>query len=145
MPRVDTRERRRALLRNAKALVRRRYRDPDLALTDVASELGSSPRQLQRVFREEGGAEFRAYLLRVRMDRARSLLSRTRDSLPVHAVARQVGYRQASGLRQAFKRYFGVNPSAVQSEPPHYLGTHTWDSKGRLTVATQKTPTRPPG
>jgi AraC-like DNA-binding protein len=121
--RRQTRARRRLLLGRAHAEVRRRYRDPDLSLADVASVIQCSPRQLQRIFREEGGEEFRAYLLRVRMERARTLLARERNPLPVRVVARRVGYRQASGLRQAFARYYGYNPSEVQPKPVEYLGT----------------------
>ena len=64
----DTRTRRRLLLRDARAVIRRQYRDPDLVLADVAEAVGVSPRQLQRVFREEGGEDFRTSLLRVRME-----------------------------------------------------------------------------
>lgn len=56
----------------------------------------------------------------VRMERAHRLLSRKTHNLTVRATARQVGYRQASGLRQAFMRFYGYNPSAIQPEPPDY-------------------------
>ena len=134
MPGYETRKRRRALLTDARALVRKRYPEPDLTLADVARELCASPRQLQRVFREYGGGDFRGYLLRIRMERARYLLARERNPLSVGAAAHRVGYRQASGLRQAFRRHFGLNPSDVQAKLPHYLGTHTWDERGRVTV-----------
>jgi two-component system, response regulator YesN len=120
MPRPTTIRKRQELLREARAHVQRAYRDPDLSLQSVAEAVGVSSRQLQRVFREEGGEEFRAYVLRVRMERAARLLSE--EAVPVYRVARQVGYRQASGLRQAFVRYYGYNPSAIQPEPTEYLG-----------------------
>jgi AraC-like DNA-binding protein len=110
------------LLSAARAVIRQRYRDPDLSLAEVAAAVGSSPRQLQRVFRELGGEDFRRYLLRVRMEQATRLLSRNSNPLPVHATARRVGYGQASGLRQAFLRYYGYNPSTIQPAPPEYLG-----------------------
>lgn len=119
----QTRARRRELLAAARAVVRERYVDFDLTLAEVASDVGSSPRQLQRIFREEGGEDFRRYLLRVRMERAAELLSRERNPLSIKAVAPRVGYRQASGLRQAFRRHFGCNPSEIQPAGPEYLGT----------------------
>jgi AraC-like DNA-binding protein len=121
--RPATERQRRALLARTKRVVATRYSEFDLTLDDVAEEVGSSRRQLQRLFAELEGEDFRRYLLRVRMERARTLLSRERDPLPVRATARRVGYRQASGLRQAFKRHFGINPSEVQPGPPKYLGT----------------------
>jgi AraC-like DNA-binding protein len=120
--RKESSDRRRAVFAAACAVIRERYRDPDLALADVAAAVGVSTRQLQRVFREVGGENFRSCLLRVRMERAAALLGRENEPLPVHVVARHVGYRQASGLRQAFRRHFGVNPSTIQPAPPEYVG-----------------------
>lgn len=102
-------------------MLARRSEELDLAIVDVAEEVGCSLRQLQRVFREEGSEEPRAALLRLRMERARELLSRDVDPLPIRAVAPLVGYRQPSGLRQAFRRYWGINPSAVQEDAPEEL------------------------
>lgn len=124
MTRPDTHRRRRALLQAAKAVIQARYRDPDLSLEDVAGELDISTRQLQRVFREEAGTDFRSYLLGYRMKYAARLLGRQRNPLPVRTVAPLVGYRGASGLRQAFKRYYGHNPSEIQPPPGEYLGSY---------------------
>lgn len=120
MVRASTERRRRALLRAAQDYVRRSYAEPGLTLADVAEALGTSPRQLQRVFADYAGEDFRGYLLRVRMRHAYRLLSRERNPLPVRVVAPRVGYRQASGLRQAFVSYYGHNPSKVQSAGPAY-------------------------
>jgi two-component system response regulator YesN len=118
-----TERQRRALLTRAKGSIRKRYAEFDFTLDDVAEEVGTSRRQLQRVFAELEGEDFRSYLLRVRMERARTLLSRKRNPLSIRATAPRVGYRKPSGLRQAFKRQFGINPSEVQPEAPAYLGT----------------------
>lgn len=126
MPAPETKARRRAVLRDAKAYVRGHYRDPDMSLLEVAKAVHVSPRQLQRVFREEGDGDFRDFLLRVRMERARQLLTDKRNPLSIRTTAPRVGYRQASGLRQAFNRYFGLNPSEVQPRTPDYLGAVTW-------------------
>lgn len=122
MPRPATRQRRRRAVRKARAVIRREYVDPDLSLADVAEKTGISPRQLQRIFREEDGEDIRGYLLRVRMEKAAQLLGRKRNPLPIRLTARRVGYRHASGLRQALVRFYGYNPSAIQPEPPHYIG-----------------------
>lgn len=111
---------RRQILRAAKAHVRRAHADPDLSLSDVAKAAGTSPRHLQRVFREQGSEDFRTYLLRVRLERAVTLLTRERNPLPIHRVARLVGYRQHSGFRQAFVRFYGYNPSTLQAPPTGY-------------------------
>ena len=127
MLRTATRQRRREILRKAHAEIRRAYRDPDLTLVAVASQVGASPRQVQRIFHEAGGETFRAHLLRVRMERAKDLLSNRTKPLPVGIVARRVGYRQASGLRQAFVRYYGFRPSEIQPASTEYLGSVVFD------------------
>lgn len=127
MPSPKTSRRRRALLAQAKRVIGQRYPEFDLSLDEVAEAVGSSRRQLQRVFAELEGQDFRAYLLSVRMERAMTLISRQSHPIPVRAAAPQVGYRHASGVRQAFKRYFGFTPAAIQPAPPHYLGDQLID------------------
>lgn len=120
LTRRKTNRQRRDLLAEAVRVIRARHGEFDLGLADIAEDVGCSTRQLQRVFREVGGTDFRTHLLEVRMEYARRLLSRKKDSLSVRAAARQVGYREASGLRQAFVRFYGYNPSEVQPPPPDY-------------------------
>src|SRR2546425_903388 len=109
-------QRRRALLAQAKQVIHMRYAELDLALDDVAAAVGSSRRQVQRVFADVQGEAFRDFLLRVRMERARALLSHDGRFLSVSEVAARVGYRQASGLRQAFIRFWGVAPTAMRPD-----------------------------
>jgi AraC-like DNA-binding protein len=122
MARRKTDRRRKALLAQSGRVIRERYAEFDLGLADIAEDVGASPRQLQRVFRELADTDFRSYLLRVRMEQAHRLLSRRRKNLTVRATARAVGYREASGLRQAFVRFYGYNPSEIQPSGPAYLG-----------------------
>lgn len=120
MARRKTDRRRKALLRAAEQVISERYSEFDLGLADVADDVGCSPRQLQRVFRELADTDFRTGLLRVRMERAHRLLSREKTGLTIRAAARAVGYRESSGLRQSFLRFYGYNPSEVQPEGPEY-------------------------
>lgn len=120
MVRPKTKRNRVRLLSDAKRVISKRYGEFDLGLVDVSEDVGCSTRQLQRAFREVGGTNFRSYLLKVRMERARQLLSRERRGLTVRETARRVGYREASGLRQQFVRYFGVSPSDMQRGGPDY-------------------------
>jgi len=118
--RRKTERRRRALLDQAERVIRKRHPEFDLALADVAVEVGCSTRLLQLVFREAGGTTFRDHLLRVRMEHAHGLFSRKTGNWSVRKVARAVGYREASGLRPRFKTFYGYNPSEVASEEYDY-------------------------
>lgn len=133
MPTRRTIRRRQIQLRAAEAAIQRRYGELDLAIADIAANVGCSTRQLQRIFREEAREDFRSYLLRIRMTRARELLARESSPLPIRTVAPMVGYRRPSGLRQAFRRYWGVNPSEVQPDPPQELWYQVDDPAWRET------------
>lgn len=55
------------------------------------------------------------------MEEAARLLTREKNPLPIRVACRRVGYRQASGLRQAFVRFYGHNPSVIQAPVPEEL------------------------
>lgn len=105
--RPQTIAQRRELLIEVCAFLDERYGESDLTLDDVARSVASSRRQVQRLFEEEEDT-FRAYLTRLRMQRAAELLAATRT--PVRDVARLVGYRQSAQFAKAFRRYGGVTP-----------------------------------
>ena len=88
--RQSTQHRRRTLFEDALTAISCDFADENLSLASVAHRIATSRRQLQRVFFEQG-TSFRRELQRVRMAHAAELLRR--DTLPVAAVARAVGYR----------------------------------------------------
>ncbi len=81
----------------------------DLQLTDVASRIATSPRQLQRVFAEVGGTTFRRHRASVRLERAATHL---RAGNSVSETAALVGYRHPAHFSAAFRDRYGVAPSA---------------------------------
>ena len=106
--RPATTVRRRTIFLEASAIIDEEYRKK-LQLDDVARRVATSRRQLQRAFAEAGETSFRAYLQRVRMDRAAELL---RDgTAPVNEGASAVGYRQPAQFAKAFRRHHGAPPS----------------------------------
>jgi AraC family transcriptional regulator, regulatory protein of adaptative response / methylphosphotriester-DNA alkyltransferase methyltransferase len=110
--RVSTPTRRGALLAEATLVMEARHSDPTLCLDDVAREIATSSRQLQRVFSELAGRAFRDELAAVRMQHGAELLLTT--DLPVAEIARRVGYRQAAQFAKAFRRHHGVSPSGLR-------------------------------
>jgi AraC-like DNA-binding protein/anti-anti-sigma regulatory factor len=109
-----TLRRRGALLAEATLAIEARFAEPDLALGDVAREIATSERQLQRVFAELAGTAFRDELAAVRMQHAARLLQTTDRA--VGDVGRQVAYRQAAQFARAFRRHYGVSPSVFRCE-----------------------------
>lgn len=79
------------------------------ASEDVAKALDLSERSLRRQLADEGQS-FRDLLAQARHAKARELLSQT--TLPVEAVAQQLGYAEAAAFTRAFQRWQGMTPSA---------------------------------
>jgi AraC-like DNA-binding protein/ABC-type transporter Mla MlaB component len=114
--RGSTPGRRGALLAEATLVMEARHGDPGLSLEDVARDIATSSRQLQRVFGELAGGAFRDELAAIRMAHGAELLQTT--DLPVATVARRVGYRQAAQFAKAFRRHHGVSPSGLRRAAP---------------------------
>src|SRR3954447_23500475 len=113
--RPSTLDRRRDLYTEALEVIVLRHGDPDLSLAQVAHEIATSRRQLQRALAEVGGTSFSRELQRARMNRAAELPRA--GSLPVQAVAGAVGYRQAAQFAKVFRRHHGTSPSNFRREP----------------------------
>jgi AraC family transcriptional regulator of adaptative response / methylphosphotriester-DNA alkyltransferase methyltransferase len=109
--RPETDSRRAEILRDAQAEMERRFAEP-LTVDDVARAVGTSRRQLQRVFEEVADTTFRTYLAEVRMRHAADRLDGGRT---VAAIARSVGYRQPAQFAKAFRRHHGVSPSEARA------------------------------
>jgi AraC family transcriptional regulator, regulatory protein of adaptative response / methylphosphotriester-DNA alkyltransferase methyltransferase len=112
--RNDTMSRRQDIYRDAVEVITQEYAN-DLTVQTVAHAIGTSRRQLQRVFEEVGGASFRTVLTHVRMKNASVLLRET--DAPVAVVARHVGYSQPAQFAKTFRRLYGAAPSAYRTSP----------------------------
>jgi len=78
-------------------------------LPDIADELDVHPRTLRRRLTEEG-TSFRALLNEARSTVAVDLLRNV--GLTVEEVSKRLGYTEVSTFSHAFKRWYGVAPSA---------------------------------
>lgn len=105
--RDGTLERREAILRDALEAILRDH-GPDTDLESVARRIGTSRRQLQRVFAELSTRSFRDTIAAVRMAHARKLLSET--DRPIAAIGRVAGYHQAAQFSKAFRHHHATSP-----------------------------------
>lgn len=81
-------------------------------LTDVAADLGSSPRRLQRVLKASG-TSFREVLVRQRLEAARQLLATTNKQ--VGTVSLECGFGSAQTFSRAFSSAFRMTPSEYRA------------------------------
>jgi AraC-like DNA-binding protein len=93
-----------------RAAIDERYAE-ELKLGELAAVAGLSIHHLIRVFRAEIGLTPHAYLVDVRVRRARHLL---RAGLPPAAAATLVGFADQAHLTRAFKARLGVGPGAYR-------------------------------
>ena len=105
--RDGTVSRRRAIFSDAFAAMLRDH-GPATDLGSVAHAIGTSRRQLQRVFAECSEASFRETLTRIRMRHARALLAQT--DRPIAQVGRVAGYEHPAQFSKAFRHRHGVSP-----------------------------------
>jgi LacI family transcriptional regulator len=85
-----------------------------IGVKDVLAAVPLSRRVLEARFRKLLGRSPHAEIARVQFDRVRHLLRETR--LPLDEVARRAGFRNGEYLSTAFRRQFGVPPSAYRRE-----------------------------
>ncbi|CAM4393722.1 iron complex transport system substrate-binding protein [Paenibacillus endophyticus] len=78
----------------------------------LAKLLHSSPRTMQRMFNKRLDLGPIDYLVQVRIEKAKALLSRTNAGLK--DIAEAVGYTDSYYFSRLFKRYTGVSPSAYR-------------------------------
>jgi AraC-like DNA-binding protein len=87
----------------------RAYQDGPVTLADCAAEAGLSPWHLLRSFRAAFGETPKAFLTRLRLERAEHLLTVTDRS--VTEVCLDVGFTSLGTFSALFKRHVGCPPS----------------------------------
>jgi transcriptional regulator GlxA family with amidase domain len=111
--RDGTLERREAILRDALSEIVRNH-GPGVDLESVARSIGTSRRQLQRVFAELSDHSFRDAIAAVRMRHARRLLADT--DTPIAEIGRIVGYHQPAQFSKAFRHRHGMSPRGYRRQ-----------------------------
>jgi AraC-like DNA-binding protein len=154
--RPTTLSERRRLYLLARVVVARNYRRP-LTIAAVARALASSPRQVQRAY-SQFGSSFQEDLAARRMAAAAQLLAE--QAIPVHDVARLVGYTHRSHFARAFRLRYGVAPARfrerartsargrrtrIEAPPPGVVSTRTEPPCCSTTWRTIARPSPEPG
>ncbi|MGG4142621.1 response regulator [Paenibacillus algorifonticola] len=83
--------------------------DQEIKLDDLAQLVYLTPNYLGYLFKETVGMGFSSYLMQLRMEHAKTLL--TKPGSRIYEVAASVGYKNAHYFSKIFKEYTGVTPS----------------------------------
>ena len=97
-----------SVLRKARAYIDEKYGDSNLTLHDVAAHVALSNNHFCTVFSQEMGVTFTEYLTRVRMQRAREMLTDT--TMRTAEIAYAVGYNDPHYFSYLFKKNTGLSP-----------------------------------
>jgi len=95
-------------------LLEERYAETQLGLSDMAAVLGVSSRHVNTLFRSAFGLSPYAYLILLRIRKAKSLLL-DHPELPVTQVAERVGFRDASHFIASFRKHVGLTPERFRN------------------------------
>ena len=88
--------------------------DPNFSLSQLARMVSSNTKYVSWVINKNYNKNFKSYLTEYRIREASRLLNNTAVSgnLTIAAIAEQVGYKSPTTFNQAFKRIYGMTPSA---------------------------------
>jgi len=96
-----------SLLAKAMAFIRDSS-DSDITLEDVARHVVVSESHISHLFGQELGISFSAYLIKVRMEKAKQMLSTSDYSIA--KISEMVGYDQPGYFSKVFKKHTGLTP-----------------------------------
>ena len=102
------------LLLQAAELMQNHVEDP-LQITDIASCVGVSKRQIERLFRRYVGQAPSRYYLELRLRVARELLQQT--TIAATQVALACGFRSHPHFSKCFSQQFGHSPNTERKRP----------------------------
>jgi two-component system, response regulator YesN len=94
-------------MQKALKYINARY-DREITLEDVARAVKLSPTYFSKLFSEEMGCRFTAYLNRLRVERSKLLLRDT--DIPLVDIAGLVGYEDQSYFTKVFRKVAGLSP-----------------------------------
>ncbi len=93
------------------------YLNPELKITDVASEVSLPRKQISRAVNEKLNDNFYNYVNRYRIGEAKRLLEDTKfNQFSIEGIARQSGFNSRSSFYTAFKNETGVTPSQFRGK-----------------------------
>ncbi|WP_223829448.1 helix-turn-helix domain-containing protein [Paenibacillus arenilitoris] len=97
-----------ALMLEIRSYIEANYGNSELSLDYLSGKFQLNAKYLSKVFKEEFGENFVDFLIGLRIDSAKKLLSETQK--PMQAISSEVGYYNYNSFNRAFKNVVGLSP-----------------------------------
>ena len=94
------------------------HADEELKLVDLAQQVGYSEYYLSRKFKQEMGLSINAYIKKIRVERAKLMLSTTQT--PIHQIAVDLHFASSSHFAENFREITGKTPQQYRIENQPY-------------------------
>lgn len=104
----------------AAELIRNNCYNPELSVESIADALSVNRISLYRAFKKKLNISPAQFIIKVRIERACSILSNT--SLPIKTVAYSVGYSDSLYFSKAFSANMGMSPSEYRKRNTNIVG-----------------------
>jgi len=99
----------RMLIQEVKQFIEEHYANAQMSLEWLSEKFGINGKYLSKLFKDEFGLKFVDFLIELRMNEAKRLLSET--ELSVQEIAEKVGYSSPISFSRSFKKVAGVPPA----------------------------------
>lgn len=96
------------------SFIKKHYAE-EISLSDIAGAVNMSRFHFSRRFKSEYGYSPHEYIILMRINRAKHLLTTTTD--PVKNIAQSVGYSSAANFTNAFTKHVGFSPTEFRNQP----------------------------
>ncbi|OPA74012.1 DNA-binding response regulator [Paenibacillus selenitireducens] len=96
------------LVHQVSSIIQQTYHE-QITITSLSSQVYLSPNYLRSIFKEKTGVTIHDYLTRIRLEKAKEMLSD--PSLKVQDIAQKVGYESTSYFISLFLKSQGVTPN----------------------------------
>ncbi len=93
--------------------------DSDIQIKDIASAANVHAGYLHRIFKSNRGCTINEYLLRIRMEKAKSLLANT--DIQISDISGYVGINSRQYFAYVFRKYTGLAPSSYRSSTTRHV------------------------
>lgn len=87
--------------------------DRDVKLQEIADQFYLSREYISRKFKQEFAENISDYLVKIRMNKAKSLLKNSQ--LKIYEIANMIGYQDDKYFRKVFKKVEGITPNEYRS------------------------------